>query len=310
MTSQQPEEENPKDPQPSDNRAGGNRYDKIIQENLKETTGFLLRELLNVNYSHFEVLQPNLHKTIERKADLVLRVSETGQPAPYIMHVEFQSQNSKDMLSRMVTYFALLFKDYPTKIRQHIIYMGKPKMNLTTEWIDEDQHIHRYQAHDIRQLKAKDLLNAEKPEEVILAILADFGELPPEEAVKCILQRLQELEGDQIRLFKYIEQVDIFSRLRSLSAIFDKTIETMPIEIDETELTFYKRGQAKGRLEGKAEGRLEGKAEGRLEGKAEGKAEGEAKGLEKVAFTMKANGEPVEKIIQYTGLTKEQIEKL
>ena len=314
MSSQTPEEEKNKEQQPLDDRTEGNRYDKIIQENLRETTGLLLRELLNVNYSRFEILHPNLQKTLERKADLVLKIHETGKEESYIMQVEFQSQNSKDMLSRMITYFAMLFNTYRTKVRQHVIYMGKPKMNLATEWVDKGHQSFRFQAHDIRQLKAIDLLNANKPEEVILAILADFGELPPEEAVRRIILRLRELEGDQIRLFKYIEQADIFSRLRNLSATFDKTLENMPIEIDETELTLYKRGQAKGRLEGKAEGRLEGKAEGRLEGKAEGrlegKAEGEAEGINmatEVIFALQIDGKSPEGVAQAFGLPLEKV---
>ena len=53
-----------------------------------------------------------------------------------------------------------------------------------------------------------------------------------------------------------------------------------------------------------------GKAEGEAKGKAEGKAEGEAKRNIEIARAMLAAGEPVEKIILYTGLTREEIEKL
>ena len=50
------------------------------------------------------------------------------------------------------------------------------------------------------------------------------------------------------------------------------------------------------------EGKVEGKIEGKIEGKAEGKTE--------IASFMKAENETIEKIIKYTGLTKEEIEKL
>jgi len=36
----------------------------------------------------------------------------------------------------------------------------------------------------------------------------------------------------------------------------------------------------------------------------------ERKGIEKVAKQMKLRGEPIEKIIEYTNLTKDQIERL
>ena len=54
--------------------------------------------------------------------------------------------------------------------------------------------------------------------------------------------------------------------------------------------------------EGKTEGKIEGKIEGIIEGKIEGKIE--------TAKTMKAEGEPIEKIIRYTGLTRDEINKL
>lgn len=50
--------------------------------------------------------------------------------------------------------------------------------------------------------------------------------------------------------------------------------------------------------------------EGRAEGREEGRAEGEAARNLEIARKMKADGEPVDKIIRYTGLTKETIEKL
>ena len=66
------------------------------------------------------------------------------------------------------------------------------------------------------------------------------------------------------------------------------------------------RVEAKSRAEGKAEGIAEGKAEGIAEGKAEGIAEGKAE----VAKNMLADNEPIEKIIRYSGLSREEIESL
>ena len=56
------------------------------------------------------------------------------------------------------------------------------------------------------------------------------------------------------------------------------------------------------REEGRMEGREEGRKEGRMEGIEEGKLG--------IARTMKADNEPIDKIIRYTQLTKEQIEKI
>ena len=61
-----------------------------------------------------------------------------------------------------------------------------------------------------------------------------------------------------------------------------------------------------GLMEGKIEGRIEGIREGRIEGKAEGKIEGKTE----VAKNMKSAGLAVQTIMQFTGLTQEQIDQL
>ena len=66
--------------------------------------------------------------------------------------------------------------------------------------------------------------------------------------------------------------------------------------------------------EGWKEGRKEGKKEGKKEGRKEGIQIGEEKGLQKgkleMAKVMKDNGESIEKIQQYTRLSRKQIEDL
>ena len=49
---------------------------------------------------------------------------------------------------------------------------------------------------------------------------------------------------------------------------------------------------------------------GRREGERKGRIEGERDGICKMAKKMLADGEPIEKIVKYSGLTREEIEKL
>jgi predicted transposase YdaD len=57
------------------------------------------------------------------------------------------------------------------------------------------------------------------------------------------------------------------------------------------------------------EGKLEGKLEGRLEGKLEGKLEGEFQKALETAQKMQKEGESLQKIIQYSGLSEDQLRK-
>lgn len=60
----------------------------------------------------------------------------------------------------------------------------------------------------------------------------------------------------------------------------------------------------------RGEGKMEGRAEGRAEGRKEGREEGRAEAIKETAKKMKATGLSTEQIMQFTSLTKEEIEKL
>ena len=62
--------------------------------------------------------------------------------------------------------------------------------------------------------------------------------------------------------------------------------------------------------EGEAIGEARGRAEGEAIGEARGKAQGEAEKSKEIAKKMKAKNMPIEEIVELTGLTKEEIEKL
>ena len=69
-------------------------------------------------------------------------------------------------------------------------------------------------------------------------------------------------------------------------------------------------GHAEGHELGLAEGRAEGRAEGLAEGRAEGRAEGELSKAKSIARKMKEMGATPDFIIQATGLTAKDIDKL
>jgi len=74
------------------------------------------------------------------------------------------------------------------------------------------------------------------------------------------------------------------------------------------------QGREEGRKAGREVGREEGLAQGLTQGREQGLEEGRVKGrlesAKEVARQMKAAGEPVAKIVAYTGLTPEQIREL
>jgi len=104
------------------------------------------------------------------------------------------------------------------------------------------------------------------------------------------------------------ESVDNLKRLNSDAAfVYGLTPEEDEMLVRNTRDELVRRkalaeGETKGMAIGQAKGLTEGKAKGLAEGKAEGKAE--------IAINLLKKSYPVDEIVEITGLTKEEIEKL
>jgi len=72
----------------------------------------------------------------------------------------------------------------------------------------------------------------------------------------------------------------------------------------------HEEGREKGRKEGREEGREKGREEGREKGREEGRTEGEILKARDVAKKMLKNNKPINEIIEYSGLSIEEINKL
>ena len=105
----------------------------------------------------------------------------------------------------------------------------------------------------------------------------------------------KELNNNNIK--KALNVLDVMNFSKEERDSYDDRLKWLMIEANT-----LKKAEKKGR----AEGREEGRAEGRVEGRAEGKAE------EKLALAkiMLMDHEPIEKIVRYTGLSKEEIEQV
>ena len=88
-------------------------------------------------------------------------------------------------------------------------------------------------------------------------------------------------------------------------AAYDRHVDAIMIQND-----VLGTAKLEGLVEGRMKGLEEGRVEGREEGREEGLVEGEEKGILKVARNMKEKNMPMDIIIQMTGLTAEDIERL
>lgn len=72
----------------------------------------------------------------------------------------------------------------------------------------------------------------------------------------------------------------------------------------------YRDGREDGLKDGREKGLKDGRAEGKIEGRIEGRMEGRMEEKVNLAKKMKAKNMPLDDIIELTGLTQEELDKL
>ncbi|MCY7352728.1 MAG: hypothetical protein LH606_19060 [Cytophagaceae bacterium] len=131
----------------------------------------------------------------------------------------------------MIDYWGLLKSKYQLPVRQFVIFIGSGQPKMSTV-LAEDGNYFQFQLINITQFDYLRFLSSDNPEEVILAVLSDFGKEKPEQALSQIIHRLEETTTDQRTFQKHLRQLRILSKLRKLDLKFDDIIQNMAKYID------------------------------------------------------------------------------
>ena len=100
-----------------------------------------------------------------------------------------------------------------------------------------------FQLINITQFDYLRFLNSNNPEEIILAVLGNFGNESPTSALSQIIQRLQETKTDQTTLQKHFRHLRILAKLRKLNLKFDDMIQNMAKHLDVKNDYLYIKGR-------------------------------------------------------------------
>lgn len=224
-----------------ENRREGNIYDKIVKENIESIIPALMNSVLGFKVLDSTVIKEKLQQTKEKEAD-VLRIITDPTSRKFILHLEFQVDDYKKMAYRMADYWVLLKSKYKLPVRQFVIYIGDKEPTMKTV-LSEDGNYFQFQLINITQFDYLRFLNSTSPEEIILAVLGDFGNEKPETALSQIIQRLEETQTDQTTLQKHFRQLRILAKLRKLDLKFDDMIQNMAKHLDVKNDYLYIKGR-------------------------------------------------------------------
>ena len=190
------------------------QYDKIFKENIEAVISSIMENVLEIKAVSMEELPDDIQHTKERKPDVLKKITDTKGDT-FILQIEFQVKDEPEMVYRMLEYYGMLERKYRTPIRQFVIFLGSDNPKMSTE-LDRKRLKFSYPLVSLSTLDYHIFLNSDKPEEIILSILANFKGENPENALRQILVRIKETTKGDFSLSRYFNQLRVLAQLRNL----------------------------------------------------------------------------------------------
>jgi hypothetical protein len=221
------------------------KYDITLKELLKDIPTKFLKIISG--FDHGKFLDTQLTNPSLLLPDLLIEL-----PDLTLLHIEIMS-NPEKMLKRMFFYDALIFEHYDRLPRQILLYVGDKPLNIKNTIVNKIVN-YSFEIINIKDINCSELLESDKPEDIVLAILCKSGNM--DVTIAKILERLSSLP---IRARKdYILKLFYLSDLRKLYNKVRTEVDKMPITIDFADSDIYKEALEKGLFEGERKGLFEG----------------------------------------------------
>ena len=255
-------------------------YDRIIRDNFQELLPAIIRKVIRLDLQEMEILPTDLPVTLERRPDFVVQAREKQGDEPFLLHIEFQSQDDDLMHLRMLEYRAFLRRKFNLPVVQYVLYMGSQPSGMLTR-IQKPMLDFSYRLVQLIDHSYEGFVRSSQPEEVILGILGDFQATPAQDVIEAILVRLKELSQQGVRIVKHLPQLEVLAKLRNLQKQTANTITYMPITYNLEEDIRFIQGEELGLKKGEELGLKKGEELGLKKGEELGLKKGEELGLKK-----------------------------
>jgi hypothetical protein len=202
-----------------------NKFDRIIKENFREPTMWLLKKVGGAKSVESVPLLPKMQHTLEKEADMLLLLKCSGEEGDFIANIEWQATNDPKMAERMLLYYALAFRTYRLPVKSYVVYIGRDKLQMSSE-VHHPMLQFSYEIIDLSELSPQEFLSSDVPEEVILA-----GRRK-KEAYRVIIQEIlyklrKLLVHDEVELSCKIQQLEVLGELRNIQQLITEEEQTM-----------------------------------------------------------------------------------
>jgi hypothetical protein len=217
------------------------QYDKIFKENIETVLPLLLEKVLFIQPVLTEEIPDDLQQTIERKPDFLKKITDQHQQI-FILQIEFQLADDENMVYRMNEYYAMLLRKYKLPVRQFVFFIGQTSPLMPVSLAVENLSF-RFNLITFNTLDYHLFTESDKPEEILLALLGDFGNDSPEIVVKTIIERLAKNSPQNLMFDKYLQQLRILANLRNLQTLTQELMESITKYFKEENDFLYLKGK-------------------------------------------------------------------
>jgi hypothetical protein len=210
------------------------RFDLVLKEIFSKAIGKL------ISISTGEKIREKLEDiTQEVKFLKSLRPDMLFKAGDKIFHIEIQAQQGKTLPKRMLLYSVVIEEKFGKEPVQIVLFVGKG--NPSPSYFRSEFKFLKFKVVDMKEINPDEFLKSDKPEEVVLGILAGKYKEKPKVFSK-VIRKISKIVKNKKELLKYMEDISF------LGGLFDVEIklEPMPIQIDIRKTLFYKWGERKG----------------------------------------------------------------
>ena len=240
--------------------------------------------------------------------DILVKTRLADEEGIILIHIENQAQRRPDYNRKMFKYFARLHEKHQKKILPIVVYGHNTNLTETDNYQVAFSFMKvlefKYLLLQLKKMPWRNYINSRNPVAAALIHKMNYAE-KEKIAVKIEFTRmLVNMSLDVARstlltafMEKYLTLTEQEEKIFETRVKEELTLEEVK-EMEQITTSYHEKGRLKGRAEGKREGKLEGQMEGKVE-----------KALE-VAGKLLAMGMGVKKVMEITGLAKEDIERL
>lgn len=228
----------------SDKKHQSSQYDKIFKENIEAVISSIMQNVLEITAVSMEELPDDIQHTKERKPDTLKKITD-DKGSTFVLQIEFQVKDEDEMVYRMGEYYFMLERKYKLPVKQFVIFLGSDNPKMPTE-LDRQRLKFSYPLVLLSELDYHIFLNSDKPEEIILGILASFKGENPENALRQILVRVKETAKGDFSLNRYFNQLRVLAQLRNLELNLKNAMDSIAEYIKEERDVLFLRGLDKG----------------------------------------------------------------